>query len=185
MHVKKKTYKKVFGIPVLLIVALAASLLIGVTVAYLSTGDDAVDNSFTLANVETEIGEGEEHTEEGKEVYLSNTGDSDAWLRARVFVSAGTAAVVENPASVPAMDARPSGTIYVVFNTADWTKGSDGYYYYKEVVAPNGLTANLVEAVYASSDVEAGQFDVIVSGEAALASGSRAASAQAAFAAIG
>ena len=190
MHAKNNITKKVFGIPVLAFAALAVSLLSGVTVAYLTAGDNAVSNTFTMADVHITVVEDEGGNEDSKVVSLKNSSEvSDEWIRARVLVSSGTANVVwlAADATAPEMANRAANTIYVRLNTGNGTtqwKQAGGYYYYNSIVAPGASTAALVNGVYASKDIEAGTFDIMASGEAALATGSRAASAPQAFNAI-
>ena len=177
MHARKRN-SKLFG--VLLSLLLVAALCVGGTLAYLKASDSPVTNTFTLADIHTHIEEGEGGNEKSKVVSLTNpsTSTGPVWIRARVLVSSGTAAVNFVTA---APETKAENTIYVVIGS-DWTKGTDGYYYYKNLVAVNGTTTPLVNGVYAGAGVDAGTFDVIVSGEAVL--GSAGGSAQAAFAKI-
>ena len=177
MHARKRN-SKLFG--VLLSLLLVAALCVGGTLAYLKASDSPVTNTFTLADIHTHIEEGAGGNEQSKVVSLTNpsTSTGPVWIRARVLVSSGTAAV-NFVAAAP--ETKAENTIYVVIGS-DWTKGTDGYYYYKNLVAVNGTTTPLVNGVYAGAGVDAGTFDVIVSGEAVL--GSSGGSAKDAFAKI-
>lgn len=178
MHARKRN-SKLFG--VLLSLLLVAALCVGGTLAYLKASDSPVTNTFTLADIHTHIEEGEGGNEQSKVVSLTNpsTSTGPVWIRARVLVSSGTAAV-NFVAAAP--ETKAENTIYVVIGS-DWTKNdTDGYYYYKNLVAVNGTTTALVNGVYAGAGVDAGTFDVIVSGEAVL--GSAGGSALDAFAKI-
>lgn len=177
MHARKRN-SKLFG--VLLSLLLVAALCVGGTLAYLKASDSPVTNTFTLADIHTHIEEGEGGNEQSKVVSLKNNNSTGpVWIRARVLVSSGTAAV-NFVAAAP--ETKAENTIYVVIGS-DWTKNdTDGYYYYKNLVAVNGTTTPLVNGVYAGAGVDAGTFDVIVSGEAVL--GSAGGNAQAAFAKI-
>ena len=177
MHARKRN-SKLFG--VLLSLLLVAALCVGGTLAYLKASDSPVTNTFTLADIHTHIEEGAGGNEQSKVVSLKNNNSTGpVWIRARVLVSSGTAAVNFVTA---APETKAKNTIYVVIGR-DWTKNdTDGYYYYKNLVAVNGTTTPLVNGVYAGAGVDAGTFDVIVSGEAVL--GSAGGSAQAAFAKI-
>ena len=166
MHARKRN-SKLFG--VLLSLLLVAALCVGGTLAYLKASDDPVTNTFTLANIHTEIVE--EGSEESKTVTLTNpsTSTGPVWIRARVLVSAGTAKVVPLTPKDAVPSPRAENTIYVVFGT-DWTKNdTDGYYYYKDLVAVGGKTTPLVYSVHPGPGVDP-TFDVIVSGEAVLGS---------------
>ena len=177
MHARKRN-SKLFG--VLLSLLLVAALCVGGTLAYLMASDSPVTNTFTLADIHTHIEEGEGGNEQSKVVSLTNpsTSTGPVWIRARVLVSSGTAAV-NFVAAAP--ETKAENTIYVVIGS-DWTPETDGYYYYNNLVAVNGKTTELVNGVYAGAGVDAGTFDVIVSGEAVL--GSAGGSAKDAFAKI-
>ena len=177
MHARKRN-SKLFG--VLLSLLLVAALCVGGTLAYLKASDSPVTNTFTLADIHTHIEEDKGGNEESKVVSLKNNNSTGSvWIRARVLVSSGTAAV-NFVAAAP--ETKAENTIYVVIGS-DWTKNdTDGYYYYKNLVAVNGTTTPLVNGVYAGAGVDEGTFDVIVSGEAVL--GSAGGNAQAAFAKI-
>lgn len=165
MHARKRN-SKLFG--VLLSLLLVAALCVGGTLAYLKASDSPVTNTFTLADIHTHIEEDKGGNEESKVVSLKNNNSTGpVWIRARVLVSSGTAAV-NFVAAAP--ETKAENTIYVVIGS-DWTKNdTDGYYYYKNLVAVNGKTTPLVNGVYAGAGVDAGTFDVIVSGEAVLGS---------------
>ena len=178
MHARKRN-SKLFG--VLLSLLLVAALCVGGTLAYLKASDSPVTNTFTLADIHTHIEEDKGGNEESKKVSLTNpsTSTGPVWIRARVLVSSGTAAV-NFVAAAP--ETKAENTIYVVIGSG-WTKNdTDGYYYYNNLVAVNGKTTPLVNGVYAGAGVDAGTFDVIVSGEAVL--GSSGGSALDAFAKI-
>lgn len=178
MHARKRN-SKLFG--VLLSLLLVAALCVGGTLAYLKASDSPVTNTFTLADIHTHIEEDKGGNEESKKVSLTNpsTSTGPVWIRARVLVSSGTAKVIFVAA---APETKAENTIYVVIGSG-WTKNdTDGYYYYNNLVAVNGKTTPLVNGVYAGAGVDAGTFDVIVSGEAVL--GSAGGNAQAAFAKI-
>ena len=117
----------------------AAVLLIGTvvgsTVAYLITQTDAVENTFEYAKVSCEVKEDFNGGNTKKNVQITNTGSTDAYIRATYVVnwldSNGNIA-----ASVPEeyrydLTENPGGK---------WTKGADGYFYYLTPVAPGGST---------------------------------------------
>ncbi|MEA4966214.1 MAG: hypothetical protein VB055_10370 [Oscillospiraceae bacterium] len=160
---------------ILLSALLIALICVGGTLAYLVATDSPVLNTFSLADVKTEIEEG--RTESSKDVAVKNTGRSDAFVRARVVVSAGVSQVLYLSAgqSVPSEAARDPDTIYVVIDpTGAWeqdgTNASD-YYYYKGILEPGTATANLVQGVYCGANLDAGDFQVDVYAESVLASG--------------
>lgn len=119
----------------LLAVILLAGAVIGTTVAYLTTKTNAIENVFTYAQVSCAVDEKFDGTTKS-DVCIKNTSNIDAYIRA-TYVANWVDSTGKIVASVP------SGYSYdlVYPTTGDWIYNStDGYYYYKEAVAPNGFT---------------------------------------------
>lgn len=128
-----------FGRQVLLLAALVviAMGVVGGTVAYLVTKTDPVVNTFTPGEVSCKIDETFDGTTKSN-VYVTNTGNTNAYIRAAIIVTWKDAAG-NIAATVPA-----KGTDYTLeLNETDWVE-HDGYYYYKGSVAPNAQTENLI-----------------------------------------
>lgn len=106
----------------LLLVVLALLFGVGrqVTLAYLTSQTGEIKNTFSLGNVTTEIEEDFEPTDVAtvfaKTPVVVNTGKNDCYIRVRVTCSP------ENALEIGGWDLE------------NWTKGSDGYYYYNKVV---------------------------------------------------
>ena len=135
-----------FGRQVLLLAALAviAMGVVGGTVAYLVTKTDPVVNTFTPGVVSCKIDETFDGTTKSN-VYVTNTGNTNAYIRAAIIVTWKDAAG-NIAATVPA-----KGTDYTLeLNETDWVE-HDGYYYYKGSVAPNAQTENLIETCTAKN----------------------------------
>lgn len=120
--------KKPF-IQVLLSVLLVAVILVGGTMAYLFATDSPLINTFKLAHVDTEIEENpQEGTEANKEPYVTNTGSSPVYIRAKAVVvtQEGSPVAVSND------------QVKFEYNTSTWTENpdEDGYYYYKQILQP-------------------------------------------------
>lgn len=82
--------KRIFGAKTRLLVsvlALACILAVGGTMAYLFASTGVLTNTFAVAQLDTDISEPEEDTAANKNVAITNTGDSPAWVRARLLVS--------------------------------------------------------------------------------------------------
>lgn len=129
-----------FGRQVLLLAALAviAMGVVGGTVAYLVTKTDPVVNTFTPGEVSCKIDETFDGTTKSN-VYVTNTGNTNAYIRAAIIVTWKDAAG-NIAATVPA-----KGTDYTLeLNETDWVE-HDGYYYYKGSVAPNAQTEKLIK----------------------------------------
>ena len=112
---------------------------VGGTVAYLISRTDPLENTFVPARVTCEV---EESFSNGvkSDVKVRNTGDVNAYIRATVvatFVSDDNK-VYSNP--------PVEGVHYSVSWSNDkWKKGTDGFWYYTNAVAPNSATTNLIE----------------------------------------
>ena len=126
--------KKVFSGRMAIVSSIVALILVGATVALMFTLATGITNTFNPGEVDVEVRE--QTNGNTKEVItLTNTGRSDAFLRASIvtyYVDADENVVGSVPASLGSFN----------LNT-DWVKGSDGYYYYTKPVSPGGLTENL------------------------------------------
>lgn len=162
---------------ILLSALLIALVFVGGTMAYLIATDSPVLNTFSLANVDNEIEEGEDGIEDSKIVTVKNTGTSDAFVRARVVVSAGVSNV-EYVTAAPVV--KDDDTIYVVIGTGSWTKDGttdNDYYYYNGILTTGTSTAALVNGVYCGQNIDADDFNVNVYAESVLGSGTYSLSA--------
>lgn len=118
------------------ILALVLVIGVGATLAYLSASDSRLTNTFSLAEVDTEINE--DLTNGNKTVKVENVGKSPVYIRARLMVSGIDPKQVEIVSSEP--DTKEAGTVYLVMPnvTTDWQQANDSkpdnFYYYKGVV---------------------------------------------------
>ncbi len=132
----------------ILVFVMAAVILaatVGGTIAYLTTQTAPMVNTFEPTSVTTEVQEGFDGTTKSN-VNIKNTGSTDAYIRATV---------VANWYDADGNIVAP-WTDNISYNTTDWTKGSDGYYYHKQPVAANGNTANLFVSYSAGTAPVAG-----------------------------
>lgn len=111
---------------------LIAAIAVGSTVAFIATSTEPITNIFNPANVTIDI---DESFVDGvkTDVQVKNTGNTDAFIRAKIVVTWKDA-----DGNVSAT--KPvEGTDYTMtLNETDWFLGSDGFYYCKTSVAPNG-----------------------------------------------
>lgn len=130
-----KRYRKI-----LLVFAAAAVLLFGanlLTSAWLVDSTEEKVNTFIPGTVTTTVEE--EFDGETKEnVYIRNTGNIDAYIRAAVVAvwkteSGDLSGTPVSTADFPDLPILPG-----------WFKGTDGFYYHKTRVAPGALTAKLI-----------------------------------------
>lgn len=109
----------------LLSVVLLFGMSVGGTVAYLAAQSQKVSNTFTPGHVDCIVTPGDGNTFTVKPDSQTNT---DVYIRAAVVVNW----VKEGKIHWQAPSFTVSGT--------DWEKRDDGYYYYKNEVAPDGTT---------------------------------------------
>ena len=167
-------------IAVCLIVALAATAVIGGTLAYFTDEDDAT-NTFTVGNVDITLtepnweGSGSEDAPEvypgeplAKDPTVTNDGANPCFVRIKV----------------EGLDClAPAGVItyrtdYVTGKLGEhWVLHTDGYFYYDQVLAVGETTDALFDQIVMPTDLENGDaqtaFNVVVTAEAVQAQGAR------------
>ena len=133
------------------VLALVVVIGVGATLALMSSSSNAVTNSFTAADIDTEIEE--VLTNGDKQVSIKNYGPSDAYVRARIMVSG------VNPANVVIVDQEPAegavdaNKVYLVMQHSDlWvqdttTAAKDDFYYYLGVLGAGDSSKNLLDKV--------------------------------------
>lgn len=148
------------------ILALVVVIGIGATLALMASPSNSVTNSFSAADIDTEI---EENITDGnKQVSIKNYGPSDAYVRARIMVSG------VNPENVKIVSAAPetpdADKVYLVMKNngsavKQWTKKdsdnntySDDFYYYLGVLAENQKSTNLLDKVVLGKDLQGEDF---------------------------
>ena len=156
--------KKFFKTHAKLCIAVLALALVtvGGTLALMAVSSNSVTNSFTTANIDTEI---KEDLSAGKQVSITNKGDSDAYVRARIMVSGVSKEQVEivlnEPTKEDLAEEVNTDKVFLVMKHIgtkkdNWSKEtvgsnsgySDDYYYYLDVLKANtGKTSNLLEKV--------------------------------------
>lgn len=141
------------------------ALSVGLTLAYVYTKTDDVKNEFEPSKVSCAVmenGETAEHEEDRlsvstkSSVQIKNTGDAEAYIRVAVVVNWKKADGTVW-AQMPAAD---DYSITFASNTG-WTEGDDGYYYYKNSVAPDTVTGILIDEAKQLKD--APQADYVLS----------------------
>lgn len=136
----------------LLALALVGALAVGGTFAWLTSTSDTVINTFTPAEVTTDIDE----TFNGKvkeNVKVTNPKNDEAvdvYIRAKVVVNwvelsdGGTVKSVSATAPVGGADY----TVQSDWGTdSGWTQGADGFWYWKDRVAPDDSTGVLIKSL--------------------------------------
>lgn len=136
-------------------VALLLAGAVGITLAYIFTKTDPVENTFKPSKVSCAVVETDEKgtvTENTsnivytgttkKNVQIKNTGDTDAYIRATVVVNWMSADGTKVWAKKPVEDI--DFTISYNLSNDGWINGGDGYYYYTKPVAKSDLTDILI-----------------------------------------
>ena len=112
---------------------------VGGTLAWLTAHTNAITNTFTVATPGVEIEE-EFDKQTKSDVKVKNTGEVEAYIRVALVPTwedeNGNA--VAEPASLDDLSITWG-------NSGKWLKGTDGYWYYKEPVAPGYSTEVLLE----------------------------------------
>lgn len=118
------------------ILALVMVIGVGATLAYLSASDSRLTNTFSLAEVDTEINE--DLTSGNKKVTVENVGKSPVYIRARLMVSGidPKNVIISSDENATASDGQ---VVLVMPNvTANWEQADkstpDNFYYFKQVV---------------------------------------------------
>ena len=123
-------------------VALVGVLAIGGTMAWIFDRTDEVENTFQPVEVTCMVDEKIEGDVK-KDVKVVNTGDVDAFIRAAVVIN-----WVDINGDI--VGELPEGYGYTTSSlpaSAKWVKGTDGYFYYTELVEKDGVTENLIDSI--------------------------------------
>ena len=130
---------------ILLLTAAVLILVCGVggTLAYLITQTAPVTNTFTPAQVTSEVDEEMNQDKTIKSnVKIKNTGNVSAYIRAAIVITWKD----KDGYTMPTVPVQGQGQDYTLdINATDWSQ-SDGYYYYNGIVAAGGNTANLINS---------------------------------------
>ena len=149
------------------VLALVIVIGVGVTMALSAVNSNPVNNTFAVADIDTEI---DEVLDNGnKQVSIRNYGPSDTYVRARIMVSG------VNPENVKIVSAAPetpaADKVYLVMQNngnenGKWTKEvansndtySDDFYYYLDVLTKDESSKNLLEKVVLGKDLQGEDF---------------------------
>lgn len=132
------------AILVLVSVVLICAAAIGGTIAYLSMNTENVVNAFEPAHVTSQVVEDPFNNVTKTNAKIKNTGDVSAYIRAAIVVT-----WMDSQGNV--LHYAPGTADYsMTLNETHWTEGTDGYYYYKSPVAPDGVTEPLITSATAN-----------------------------------
>ena len=121
----------------LLALVLILVCTVGGTVAYLVAHTDPVVNTFTPGKVSCQVEEEFKDNDTVKtKAVVKNTGNVPAYIRVAVVAN-----TIDAQGNITGMADLSEGWL----NETDWMKSGD-FYYYKGVVQPGDVTANLLTA---------------------------------------
>lgn len=132
-HVEKRSHaKKPLAALVALVLIIGA--VVGGTLAYLAARTDAIVNTFNPAKVDITVEENFDGSTK-KDVKITNTGDTEVYIRATYVVN-----WLDAQGNIVA--SVPEGYSYTLTENPDskWAKGNYGYFYYLSPVAPDAST---------------------------------------------
>jgi hypothetical protein len=116
---------------------------IGGVWAYLTASTQTLTNRFQPAQVSCEVEESF-HNGVKSDVKIRNTGNVDAYVRAVVV-----ATFVDNEGKVLSTAPKEGVDYAVTWEEGGWAKGSDGFWYCTDPVAPGNATAILIRSATA------------------------------------
>lgn len=133
----KKRNKNSKSFLLLASLALIVTAVIGTTMAYLVSDTPTVTNTFTPAKVDSEVVETLE-TNVKKDVQIQNTGDIEAYIRAKVVVTWQKTEIdpVSKKEVVYVLPAE-NGDYNITLSNVNWREGQDGFYYWSSPVNPH------------------------------------------------
>lgn len=147
----KKNYKKKTLLT--MSVALLLSVAVGITLAYVFTNTNSVENTFKPSKVSCAVVENDSAIEypgnvvhtgtTKKNVKIKNTGDTDAYIRVAVVVNWMSEDGTKVWATKPVAGEDKDYTISYKLSNG-WIDGGDGYYYYTQPVDPGDMTNILI-----------------------------------------
>lgn len=151
--------KALFALVSVLVLVFAA---VGVTVAYLQTQAEPLENEFTPAKVSCKVEETFENNVKS-DVSIRNTGDTDAFIRVAIVANwvrtddNDNSKVTSVHAQQPVLDVDYT-VVWAdgVEGNANWLRDNNGFYYYKNAVKPNGATDTLIQECTLIGEAPAG-----------------------------
>lgn len=170
-NMKKKT------ILMLATMVLLLTVTVGSTIAYLVTSSGPVENKFAPSRVASEVVETfTPGTATKQDVKIKNAGDTSAYIRAAIVIT-----WKDKDGNTMPVPPEVGKDYTISLNTSDWAKIGD-YYYYKEAIAPDASTTNLINSCVSTDKYTDGRaLCVEVIGSAIQSEGMGVTSAQDAF----
>ena len=149
----RRTKEKSYKVYILIAsVILALCIGTGLTIAYIMSTDEPIENTFEPAVVSCMVEESFDGTTK-TDVSIKNTGNVNAYIRVAIVITwQADADTTEIYARQP-----KQGTNYVIeWGDDGWIEGSDGYWYYSDPVSPETNTAILINKLTQLTDAPEG-----------------------------
>ena len=140
MTLLRKMYMRLSKREIVFIISavLLVMITVGGTIAYLTSATAPVENEFTPGKVSCEVIETFENNIK-KDVAVKNTGNTEAFIRVAVL-----ATFVDEAGNIFSQMPVEGVDYSIEFDTVKWTKGTDGFWYYREKVEPEKFTDKLI-----------------------------------------
>lgn len=139
-------------------VTLVVLCIVGGTLAYFFTKTPNIVNTFVPGKVECEVTEKFDGVDKS-EIAVLNKGSTAAYIRVGM-ASYWKAADAEDGIILGKDSVLPYSDFERILND-DWVIGSDGYFYYTKVVAPEGSTPHLFKQQITLRSDENGNVEVL------------------------
>lgn len=128
---RKLNYK---NIGILMLITLSCIGIIAYFISFFS-----LKNDFSIGYIDCEVEENFNGFAK-KDVSVKNTGTADAYIRADIIVN-----WIDSSGNINGGESPIEGINYDLKLGSEWTKESDGYYYYHKKVKPKENTGTLIE----------------------------------------
>ena len=135
---------------------LLLTITVGGTLAYLMATSGPIENTFTPSRVTTDVDETISPTEK-KDVKITNTGDTQAYIRAAVVVTwQNSNGDVYGQKPIAGTDYEITYVAGAIGTKDCWVEGKDGYYYYTSPVDVGASTGILIKSCTAKATAPEG-----------------------------
>ena len=145
-NINKKMWTFIACILLLLVFMASASI------SYLISKTDEKENEFIPAFVSCEVVESFDGSVKS-DVGVKNTGNVDAYIRATVIV---TYVDELDPSRVLGRSPILDSDYTLKWGDSAWAKGADGFWYYREPIAPGAVSTDLIDEVKPLNDAPEG-----------------------------
>lgn len=142
------------GKSVLLVTSLVLALSIGiaVSIAYIKSITEPIENTFTPSSVACAVDESFDGVKK-ENVRIKNTGNVSAYIRVMFTV---TWQIETQTNQILAQSPVENVDYRITSGDGAWTRGADGYWYYNEAITPDEMTEVLFSSVEPLGEAPAG-----------------------------